>query len=535
MPKPQGKAQELLSDTISAFYDDPLGYVMFNWDWANDQSIQLVKLEEPWRTKYGVEYGPDKWACEFLEDLGRQIKARKFNGKDPVDPIQFSTASGHGIGKSVLVAWLVKFILDTRPFSKGTVTANTDIQLRTKTWAALGAWHKKSLTVDWFDWAGGRGSMSLKSKSHPEDWFATGQTCREENSESFAGQHAANATSFYVFDEASAVPDKIFEVRKGGLMTGEPMIFDFGNPTRNTGQFYENCEGDQKHRHIVRMIDARTVAITNKREQQKMIDDYGLDSDIVKVRVLGQFPSQSVQQFISGEVVKAAMNAAEPQQSRKFVVLGVDVARFGGDESVIYPRQGNDARSWAPKTNEGRYLGIDTVQLTGKVIERVRYFRSLGIRVARIFVDGGGIGGGVVDQLRHLGYPVTEVGFGNRPVDTTSYRYKVDEMYGDMKDALAKGLVLPENEGINSTGYELYEQLTQREFGYTAKQQMSLESKDDMRKRIGCSPDISDALALTYAQEIAPDDLPGDAGFRNSGPNPDYDPLDVQKELDHAH
>jgi hypothetical protein len=527
LPLARSDAQDQLADAISEFYADPMGYVMFNWDWAGDETIQLVKLEEPWRSRYGVEYGPDKWACEFLEDWGREIRKRKFNGRDAVEPIQFSTASGHGIGKSVAVAWIVKFILDTRPYSKGTITANTDVQLRTKTWAALGAWHSKSLTKDWFDYSAGRGSMALRSKIAPQDWFATGQTCREENSESFAGQHAANATSFYVFDEASAVPDKIFEVRKGGLMTGEPMTFDFGNPTRNTGAFYENCVGRQKHRYKVRMIDARDVAITNKREQQKMIDDFGIDSDIVKVRVLGQFPSQSMMQFISTESAEAAADADDLERNPDPIVIGVDVARFGGDESVIYPRQGRDARSWAPKVNDGRYLGLDTVQLTGKVIEKVRFFRSLKLRVARIFVDGGGIGGGVVDQLRHLGYPVTEVNFGGKPTDSKAYRYKVDEMYGEVKEHLGRGLILPRIQGVGSTGYELTQQLTQREFGYTAKQQMNLEPKDKLRERLGVSPDIADGLALTYAQEIAPagiDDLEGDDDHGRV--NTDYDPLE---------
>ncbi len=517
-------ADQELADAIADFYDDPLGYVMFNWDWANDSTIQLVKLEEPWRSRYGFEYGPDKWACEFLEALGKEIRQRKFDGRTPVDPIQFSTASGHGIGKSVLVAWLIKFILDTRPFSKGTVTANTDVQLRTKTWAALGSWHKKSLTEKWFDYSAGRGSMALRSKTHPEDWFCTAQTCREENSESFAGQHAANSTSFYIFDEASGVPDKIFEVRKGGLMTGEPMTFDFGNPTRNTGAFYENCVGKQKHRYKVRMIDARTVAITNKKEQQKIIDDYGIESDIAKVRVLGQFPSQASTQFISTELVEEASRRALPKTNRDTVTIGVDVARFGDDDSVIYPRQGMDARSW-PIT---RMNGADTIQIAGKVIELVRYFRGLGLKVGAINIDGGGgYGGGVVDHLRSLGYPVHEIQFGSNPIDKNSYRYKVDELYGKIREALKTRLCLPTSQGAGSTGNALHEQLTQREYGIYKLGRITLESKDDLKKRLGCSPDVADALALTYAHEAAPADVQESLGHGNSGISEhEYDPLE---------
>jgi hypothetical protein len=517
-------ADAQLADTIADFYADPLGYVMFNWDWNNDTSIQLVKLAEPWKSRYGCEYGPDVWACEFLDQLGRDIKARGFNGKDPVEPIMYSTASGHGIGKSVMVAWLIKFVIDTRPSCKGTVTANTDIQLRTKTWATLGEWHAKSLTAHWADYSAGRGSMALKSKYL--GGVVTAQTSREENSESFAGQHAANSTSFYIFDEASGIGENIFEVRKGGLMTGEPMVFDFGNPTRNTGAFYENCVGSQKHRYTVRMIDARSVAITNKKEQQKMVDDFGIDSDIVKVRVLGQFPAQGSTQFIGGDQVGDAMVRPLPPLNRDPIVLGVDVARFGDDDSVIYTRQGMDARSWF--SEKDRYKGIDTVQLTGKVIEKIRFFRNLGHRVAMIFVDGGGIGGGVVDQLRHLGYPVTEVNFGGKPTDTNTYRYKVDEMWGKVRDALGTRLCLPQDQGAGSPGRELKEQLLSRQFGYTTNgQKINLESKAELKERGYSSPDIADGLALTFAAEVAPGNANDFAGHNvNEKPNIDYNPLE---------
>jgi hypothetical protein len=521
--KKRSKDDEL-ADAIADFYDDPLGYVMFNWDWENDASIQMVELVEPWKSRYKLKYGPDKWACEFLEDLGREIKKRKFDGRSAVDPIQFTTASGHGIGKSVLVAWLIKFILDTRPFSKGTVTANTDVQLRTKTWATLGAWHKKSLTADWFDYSAGRGSMALRSKTHPEEWFATAQTCREENSESFAGQHAANATSFYIFDEASGVPDKIFEVRKGGLMTGEPMTFDFGNPTRNTGAFFENCEGKQKHRYKVRMIDARTVSITNKKEQQKLIDDYGIESDIVAVRVLGRFPKSGSTQFISTESVEEAMERKLPERNKESITLGVDVARFGDDDSVIYPRQGWDARSW-PVT---RLNGADTIQIAGKVIELVRYFKGLGIKVGAINVDGGGgYGGGVVDHLRALGYPVHEIQFGSKPHDKNTYRYRVDELWGKVREALTTRLCLPKAAEVGSIGADLKEQLTQRQYGIFQLGKINLESKDELKKRLGGSPDIADALALTYANEAAPADVQEGAYGAAAGHSDfDYDPLE---------
>ncbi len=292
---------EDLTEDIARFYADPLGYVMYVFPWDTDPSIQQVRLLSPYAERYNSEYGPDVWACKFLDDLGAEIRERNFDGRTTVKPIRFSTASGHGIGKSALVSWLIKFILDTRPFSKGVVTANTGEQLRTKTWAELGKWHRLSITEHLYDYAIGKGSMSLARKEYKELWRADAQTCREENSEAFQGLHAANSTPFFIFDEASGISDKIWSARAGGATDGEHMTFDFGNPVRNTGQFYENCVGNQRHRYIVRSIDSRTVQITNPDLFKEWIEDHGEDSDFVKVKVKGIFPSQSSVQFINNE------------------------------------------------------------------------------------------------------------------------------------------------------------------------------------------------------------------------------------------
>lgn len=511
--------EDLLVELRTRFYADPLGYVMFNWDWENEPSIQLIKLPVRYKKRFPKAiYGPDQWACEFLDSIGAEVRKRGFNGKDPVPPIMFSTASGHGIGKTVLVAWLVKWILDTRPLSLGTVTANTAEQLKTKTWAEVGKWHHLSLTADLFDYSSGRGAMSLIYKDRKLKWRCDAQTCREENSEAFAGQHAATATSFYIFDEASNVPDKIFEVRQGGLVKGEPMVFDFGNPTRNSGYFFENCVGRFKDRYRFRSIDSRSTALAKDLEQHKnWIEDYGLDSDFVKVRILGQFPSQSNRQFIATEDVEAAMERGVYTDRSDPLIIGVDVARFGMAESVIYPRIGMDARSWPAR----RYRGLDVVQLVGKVVEMVREFKDLGLKCSGLFVDGTGVGGGVVDMLRNLGYNPIEVQFGSRPTDSNTYRYKSDEIWGKMREAIKNRLALPHYNQQNAA--DLKAALTQREFGYTLMgNKIHLETKDDMAERGITSPDLPDALALTFAQDIAPV-VPGLANMVKV--EYEYDPL----------
>jgi hypothetical protein len=526
----------MLSDEMSNLFDDPLGYVMFAFPWDSDASIQVVPLAagvDSWMTeedkKYReevrarfphCEFGPDLWACQFLDELGREIKARGFNPNHPtpVMPIRFSTVSGHEIGKTCVVAWLIKFILDTRPMSKGSVTAVTDEQLRTKTWAELGKWHHLSLTEHWFRYSSGRGSMSI-SHSNPAysgSWRCDARTSRKEKTESFAGQHAPTGTSFYIFDEASGLDKSLFEVREGGTSSGEPMIFDFGNGTRNSGGFFENCKGRESSRYVTRSIDSRSVYITNKETIRENQEIWGEDSDRFKVRWRGLFPDSSTVQFLPSDEVEAAMARMPVEDPLAPIVIGVDVARFGNDSTVLYARKGSDARSFEPRVFSKLPVNV-TIE---KTTAFYNYFAGLGQRPAMIFVDETGVGGGVVDGLAALGYPVTGVNFGSVPQDAKKYRFRGDEMWGRLSEALPR-LSLPSRD--TEDGERLFEDLTQREYSFTiAGEKINLESKTEMKKRGLRSPDIADALVLTFANEVLallPDD-PGPAGDSEG----DFDP-----------
>ena len=503
-----------LAEDVAQFYDDPLGFVLYAFPWDTDPAIQQVTMPEEYHEEYGVVYGPDKWAIDFLEKLKNSVRGANSASSELSYPLQFSTASGHGIGKTTLVAWLILWIMSTRPYCKGVVTANTAEQLRSKTWSELSKWLNMCITKHWFLYHAGRGNMKIVHKDHPEEWNCQAQTSKEENSEAFAGLHAANSTPFYIFDEASAIPDKIFEVREGGTTDGEAMTFDFGNPTRNSGMFFENTVGRYSHNYITTFVDSREVKITNKERIDQWIKDRGEDSDFVKVRVRGVFPSVGTAQFINSDDVQAAMDRELLDQSFAPLVLGVDIARFGSDDTVIYPRMGRDARSFDPVI----LSGLDTVQVTGRVIETVRMFRTLGKECAAIFVDGGGLGGGVVDQLRHLGYNPIEVLAQHRPNDPIAYRYKTDEMWGELREDLRNGLCLPPRK--TAIGAQMYSELTQREFDYTLKAQINLESKKDMKERGLDSPNIADALALTYAREVVAE-LKSLRPKRNMDLNPD--------------
>ncbi len=451
---------------MGQFYYDPYGFVLFAFDWSKGD---LKGFD-----------GPDEWQRDYLLELGEEIKKRDFDGVNAVDPVQMATTSGHGIGKSALTAWLVIFIMSTRPYCKGVVTANTNPQLRTKTWAELQKWNKRSITGHWFNVTAGQ-HMKMVHIDHPETWRCDAQTCAKENSESFAGLHAVNSTPFYIFDEASAIDNSIWEVSEGGLTDGEPMWFVFGNPTRSSGKFFE-CFNRQKHRWKQFQIDSRQSALTNKKKIQEWIDDFGEDSDFVRVRVRGLFPKGSGTNFISRQDINNCINYVCEGDGVKSVA--VDVARFGDDQTVISLKHG---RKIMPLK---KYRELSTTDTAAYVAEIISDFKP-----DAVFIDGGGVGGGVVDRLRQMGFDVFDINFGSKATDDVKYGNKRAEMYGLARDAIKAGLDLPDD-------IELADELGSIEYGFNNKQQIMLERKEDMKKRGLSSPDCADALVLHFAEKI---------------------------------
>ena len=433
--------------------------------------------------------GPDVWQSEFLERLGEAVRTRGFNGKIPVAPIRMATSSGHGIGKSTLVAWIVNWIMSTRENSRGTITANTFTQVKDKTWASIRKWTPMCLMGHWFTIT----SERMSHTTYPATWFCAAQSCREENSEAFAGQHAADSTSFYVFDEASAVPDTIYEVAEGGLTDGEPMMFLFGNPTRSTGKFHHACVGSARNRWNARTIDSRTCAFTNKAQIAEWAEDYGEDSDFFRVRVRGLPPQASELQFIANDLVFAAQTREATALKTDPVTCGLDIARGGADHNVFRFRRGADGRSIAAIRIPGEHTR-DSMVLVAKAADLLEN----GIDdqpIAAMFVDGTGIGGPIVDRLKQLGFDqVVEIQFGWKAPDL-KYANMRAYMWGRLRDWLAHG-------AIDDTP-TLEQDLTGPGYTHNSRDQLLLESKEHMKRRALSSPDDGDALALTFSAQVA--------------------------------
>ena len=477
----------------AAVAEKPADLVLAEWarDCADDPP-RFVQEGYPWREPGPLQDhdGPDVWQEAFLRWLGEEVRARAFDGVTPVAPIRCATSSGHGVGKSVMVAWLVDWIMSTRPHAQGTVTANTFTQLETKTWASIQRWTKLCLTGHWFTVVSNR----MYHVDHRESWFCAPQSCREENSEAFAGQHAADSTSFYINDEDSAVPDKIHEVEEGGLTDGEPMQFLFGNPTRTTGAFHRACFGEGRNRYHVTVVDSRESRFTNKAQIAEWIQDYGEDSDFVRVRVRGLPPSASDLQFIDSQTVYDAQRRDAVALDDDPLIAGLDVARGGADECVLRFRRGGDARSLSPIRLSGQQAR-DSMLVVTKVAEVLNQAHG-GRKVAMLFVDatGGSIGGPIADRLRQLGHQnVVDVQFGGGAPDPPHANMRA-YMWGRLRDWLPRGAI--------DQGAHLEMDLTGPGYRHDKRDRLVLESKEDMKKRGVDSPDDRDALALTFAQPV---------------------------------
>jgi hypothetical protein len=461
---------EVLIAELGEFAYDPYAFVMWAFPWGEAG------------TELALETGPDEWQTEILKSVrDRLITAEQ--------ALLYAVTSGHGVGKSALVAWLVWWSYSTFAGTRGVVTANTENQLKTKTWVEIAKWHRLFIAKHLFKCTAT--AIFSIDEDQAREWRIDIVPWSERNTEAFAGLHNAGKRIIVIFDEGSAIPDIIYEVTEGATtdLDTEILWFVFGNPTRNTGRFRECFEGGRfAHRWFKLKVDSRSVKRTNKKQLAQWIEDYGLDSDFVRVRILGEFPRTDAISFISRDLAMEATKRELGEDSESGLVLGVDVARFGDDLSVIWPRQGRDASIHQIQF----YQGIDTQQLAAIVI---RTYHSLGAVAACI--DGGGVGGGVVDACRAAGIRVFEVQFGSRPDGfdpTAKYMNKRAEIWGQMRAWLKTGRI-----PARAADRDLIEELTAPSYTISGKDLIQLESKDMMKRRGVASPDFADALACTFA------------------------------------
>ncbi|HHO0199145.1 TPA: terminase [Klebsiella quasipneumoniae] len=481
--------EEQLIDDIASFTHDPLGYALYAFPWAEEGS-ELAHSK-----------GPREWQADTFRDVRDHLQ----NPKTRYQPLMIAVASGHGIGKSAFISMFTKWGMDTCEDCKVVVTANTENQLRTKTWPEIAKWQRLSITSDWF--ISTKTAIYSADSTHSQAWRADAVPWSENNTEAFAGLHNERKRIILIFDEASNIADLVWEVAEGALTDENTEIIwiAFGNPTRNTGRFRE-CFRKYKHRWKTRQIDSRTVEGTNKEQIQKWVDDYGEDSDFVKVRVRGIFPDASELQFIptglTDEAMKRVVTAAQVAHAPR--IIGVDPAYSGVDDAVIYLRQGLHSKVlWT-----GNKTTDDLI-----MAKRIADFEDQ-YQADAVFIDFG-YGTGLKSIGDGWGRTWQLVPFGGASADPQMLN-KRGEMFNACKTWLKFGGALDDQETADD--------LSAAEYKVRVDGKIVMEPKEDIKERLGRSPGKGDALLLTFAYPVAKrSDFPA-AGGKQPNVISDYDP-----------
>jgi hypothetical protein len=311
---------EELAEEMAACYLDPYRFVLvaFNWGAGDLEGFD----------------GPDKWQTAFLTDIRDKLQGLRSDDETINDALFYATKAGHGVGKSAATSWIILWLMSTRPHFSGVVTANTRDQLTRKTWREVEIWRRRCITGHWFKY----NATSLHHVVHKDTWRTDAIPWSEHNSEAFAGMHNAGRGQAIIFDESSGISDIIWEVAEGAMTDPDAFWFCFGNPTKRSGRFYD-CWNKFARRWHKFTVDSRDAFVANKKRLAEMIEDWGLDSDYVRVRVLGEFPHQDVATLIPGEWLDSSLYRPVQGCERYRPIWGLDVARFGDDRTALAKRR----------------------------------------------------------------------------------------------------------------------------------------------------------------------------------------------------
>jgi hypothetical protein len=393
--------------------------------------------------------------------------------------------AGHGTGKTSDLAWNIWHFLMCRPKPIVICTAPSRHQLYDVLWKEMTKWYgymmKHSIGIlfaSQFEIL----SDSIYHKNHKLEWRAIARTATRDNPDAMQGIHAEHVMQ--VFEEASGIPDDIFDTLAGAHGLKETKEIRIGNPTKLNGEFYRTFHSESKfYKKLAH--SCLNSPIVNPRYIERMRKKYGVESNMYRIRVLGEFPSSDADSYIPFDFAYSALNRdIDPQIGRK-KVLGCDIGR-GGDDTILIPRQGDQFMKWHTLRNR------DTMQT-------VSYIAHLASeeKFDHIFVDVIGIGAGVYDRLHEMGYPAIPVNVAESPaMNPVKYDRLRDELWGMARDWLEtrRGKVWD-----GSEDQDLIAQWTTPKYKILTNGKIKIESKDDMKKRSVASPNIADAANLTFA------------------------------------
>lgn len=470
---------------------------------AIDQATRERWKESPdafVREMFGVI--PDPWQDEVLQAFPTHQRLAMKACKGP--------------GKTAVEAWLAWNFLLTRREPKIAATSITADNLADNLWSEMAKWQQRSPYLkDNFQWTKSR----IFARDHPETWWMSARTWnrsadRSQQGNTLAGLHADHI--LFILDESGGIPDAVMATAEAALASCvEGHIVQAGNPTHLDGPLYRACTSERRLWHVTEITadpdDPRRATRVKAAWAREQIEKYGRDNPWVLVNVFGAFPPGSLNALIGpDECREATKRFYRPEDYRDQArVLGVDVARFGDDASVIFPRHGLVAL--APQ----KFRNIDGTQGAGIVARKLQDWQA-----DAVFIDDtGGWGASWIDNLRRLGHQPIGIGFASRPNDPR-YDNKRTEMYFEAIDWIRRGGALPPD------CPELIAALSQTTYSFRGDR-MLLEPKEQVKARLGYSPDDADAFVLTFAQPVAGRSAGGRAG-RGRGQSRvvhEYDPL----------
>lgn len=412
---------------------------------------------------------------------------------------RISIRSGHGVGKTALLSWLALHMQLVRFPMKTAITAPTEKQLFNALWAEYKSWMGR-LAPDLQQSVEVTGDRSVL-KVAPSDSFISLATARADQPEALAGVHRNDGSVLLLVDEASGVAEKVFETGQGSMSGPNAMTILTGNPVRGQGYFFDTHgkNADIWKTMVVSCLDLPKSGVVDDYVMQ-IEKTYGRDSNVYRVRVLGEFPVRDDDTIIPFELVEPALTRDIVVPKTAPVVWGVDPARFGSDRSALAKRQTRcllEPIKWWAK--------LDTMELAGRI--KLEYDQTpLWLRPLEINVDAIGIGAGVVDRLRQLKLPARGINVSESPaaVNIDTYANLRAELWFKMGKWFAgRDVKLPGTyEKPESKADDLVSELTAVKYKYRpASGKLAAESKDDMKKRGMRSPDLADALMLTFASD----------------------------------
>lgn len=411
---------------------------------------------------------PLPWQAEFLTSVAKGER-------------RISIRAGHGVGKSTAVSWALIWHMLTRYPQKSVCTAPTASQLYDALFAEVKHWVNKLPPVlrELIDVLSDR----IVLKSAPESSFLSARTSSKERPEAMAGIHSEHV--MLVFDEASAVDEAVFESAAGSMSGHSATTILIGNPTRNSGLFYLTHH-KLRNEWVTMHVSCRDNPLVNPDFVKQIMDTYGEASNAFRVRVLGEFSLREDDTLIAAELVDSAIARDIQAAPGTGLLYGLDVARFGDDRSVLVKRRGNvveDVKAWN---------GADLMETVGRVVSEARIDKP-----EVIMVDSIGLGAGVADRLRELGFNVRDVNVAETAsMEPTAAKLR-DELWLTCKNWLmSRAVSLPKHD-------DLRQELVAPTYTFLSNGKIKVESKADMKKRGQRSPDIADALCLTFAGEGA--------------------------------